>query len=73
MQFEGQESEARTQLVDLSSILLEGNALMHERLINVSLAEERLLVYFTGPVPMCSGLCAFHYVVRRSTRQLGSV
>jgi hypothetical protein len=44
---------------------------MRERLINGSLTQ-RLLVCFAWLVPMCSGLYAFHYVVRRSTRQLGS-
>lgn len=44
---------------------------MHERLINGSLTQ-RLLVCFAWLVPMCSGLYVFHYVVRRSTRQLGS-
>jgi hypothetical protein len=39
MRLEGRESEARTQLVDLFSILLEGSESMHERLINVSLTQ----------------------------------
>jgi hypothetical protein len=42
MQFEGQESEARTQLVDLFSILLGGSTSMLERLINGSLAQRFL-------------------------------
>ena len=36
MQPEGHESEARTQLADFFSIMLEGSASMFERLINVS-------------------------------------
>jgi hypothetical protein len=71
MQLEGQESEARTQLVDLFSILLEGTESMYERLINCSLAQ-RLLVCLAGIVLICSGSSAFRYVVRRSTRPLGS-
>ena len=42
MQFEGQESEARAQLVDLFSLLPEGSTLMLERLINGSLAQRFL-------------------------------
>ena len=71
MQPEGHESEARTQLADFFSIMLEGCASMLKRLINVSHAQ-RLLVCFAGLVLMCSELYAFRYVVRRSTRQLGS-
>jgi hypothetical protein len=71
MQLEGQESEARTQLVDLFSILLEGYTSMLERLISGSLAQ-RLLVCLAGIVLICSGPYAFRYVVRCSTRPLGS-
>ncbi len=71
MQSKGHESEARTPLVDLFSILLEGSESMHERLINVSLTQ-RLLVCFAWLVLMCSGLYAFRHVVCRPTRQLGS-
>jgi|CXWL01.1.fsa_nt_gi hypothetical protein len=71
MQFEGQESEARTQLVDLFSILPEGSESMYERLIN-GLLTQRLLVCFAWLVPMGSGLYAFRYVACRSTRPLGS-
>ena len=44
---------------------------MLEPLINVSLTQ-RSLVCLAGLVRMFSGLYAFRYVVRRSTRQLGS-
>ncbi len=71
MQPEGHESEARTQLADFFSIMLEGSASMLERLINVS-HTQRLLVCFAGLVLMCSGLYAFRHVVCRSTRPLGS-
>jgi len=53
MQPEGHESEARTQLADFLSIMLEGSASMLERLINVS-HTQRLLVCFAGLVLMCS-------------------
>ncbi len=42
MQFEEQEGEARTQLVDLFSILPEGSTSMPERLINGSLTQRLL-------------------------------
>lgn len=71
MQFEEQESEARTQLVDLLSIMLEGSASMRERLIKVSLAQ-RLLVCLAGIVLKCGGLYVVRDVVRCSTRPLGS-
>jgi hypothetical protein len=72
MQLEGQESEVRTQLVNLFSILLGGSASMLERLINGSLTQ-RLLVCFAWLVPMGSGLYAFRYVACRSTSPLGPV
>ena len=71
MQPEGHESEARTQLADFFSIMLEGCASMLKCLINVSHAQ-RLLIYFAGLVLMCSEIYAFRYVVCRSTRPLGS-
>jgi hypothetical protein len=71
MGLEGHESEAKTQLVDLFSILLEGCESMHERLINGSLTQ-RLLVCLAGIVLMCSRLYAFPNIVCRPIRQLSS-
>ncbi len=44
---------------------------MLERVI-IGSHTQRFLVCFAWLVPMSKGLYEFHYVVRRSTRQLGS-
>lgn len=71
MPLKGHESEAGTQLVDVFSVMLQGNASMLERLINGSLMQ-RLLVCFAWLVVMGEGLCAFRHIGCCSTRQLGS-
>ena len=72
MPFERQESETRTQPVDLFSTLLEGNVSMPDPAINVTLAQ-RLMVCFAWLALMGSGLCTFHPVAGRPTRPPGSV